>query len=488
MSSPSSSSSPDSLAVYREFFRGLTLDNGEPFRLQPWQERLTGDLLSGVRELHVRVPEENGKTTLVAGWALAHLMSTRRPRAVVGARNKDQANILYNQAVSLVQSCPALARRLVIREGFREIRPAGVKGGVALKVIPADELTAHGAINTLVVIDEMHALPDLGLYRVLSSKLGKRAGGQLVGISTAGEPDSEYEQMWETIRSSAVETSREGDRCWRYVGPHSIAWEWRLEKDDDPEDMAVVALANPAGWITEDTLQVKRELPSWELKHWLQVVCNVPTRDFVLRFLPDAEWDHAVAEPIPPGVPVVVGADWGWSDDATAIVPLWRETMTLGPAVVVEPPRNGTQLNPEVVLDALRTLNERNPIDVIAHDASSFGGGQVMTGLLENALPDALIVPVENKDAAVAPGFFLEQLRDGLRHSGDPVLTRHLKNAIRAPIKDDPERFRLARPKQSRHAPAQRPIREIDAAVAAVFAVWATVAAPAAPDPFVMLI
>lgn len=488
-----SAATPLSLTLDR--LRTIVLDNGQRYEPEWWQQRITADRVSGKREIHIRVPEENGKTTMVAADNLEHLVSHPKPRAVVAARNEKQAKVLYNQALAMVEATPELDRRLDIRDGTNEIRLKGRKGDVGLAVIPADELSAHGGINTRVTIDEMHALPGLGLYRVLSRKLGKRAGAQFTGLSTSGEPDSEYEQMIAGMIEAALTAEQVGPRIWRFEAEEYILWNFGLEKDDDPDDLETVKLANPASWITVDTLRTKRNLPGHDPKHWLQVVCNVPTRDPVRRFLAEGDWDAAnIAEDcpeIPKGVPILVGADWGWTDDATCYCPAWFDDgyLLLGTLDVVEPPRNGTDLTPQEALARLGAINERNPIAVIAHDESAGGGGKVMAGLLAEKFPNAEIVGVTSSDADSAPGFFNEQLRAGkLKHTGDPDLKRHLMNAVRVPVKDDTERFRIARPKASRDAPHQRQIREIDGAVAAVNVVFGAVGREPAPEPFFMLL
>jgi len=495
--SPASTSSRKSVNVgpltvdeYASACRELiTLDNGLPLELEDFQLEIIADLLSGVRELHVRVPEENGKTTLLAAVTLIHLLSTPDPRVAVGARNKDQAKVLFNQAVKMVQDCAPLEGRLDIRDGTNEIRILGMKGGAGLRVIPADALTAHGGINTLVVLDEMHALPGLGLFRTLAGKIGKR-NGQIITISTAGEPDSEYEQLWDNVIATAHTVERRGPRCTRAEGPHHVAWGWALDPDDDPEDLALVKLANPASWITLKTLTEKRSLPSWSLKHWLTVVCDRPTRDYDRRFLQEPDWDAANVSSdvsrIPAGVPVLVGADWGFIDDATAYVVAWYSDgyLLLDEAIIVAPPRDGRALSPMAALQPLIDLDERNPIAVIAHDAAMQGAA--MQGLLAEAFPNAEVVSVTPADMNTAPHYFANELGAGrLKHTGGPDLKRHLMNTLIVPVKNDPERYRIDRPVSSRHAPHLRPMREIDAAVAAVNVVWGAVGREPGLEPFI---
>ena len=483
---------PLTVEEYAEACRDLiTLDNGLPLELEDFQLAIVGDLLSGVRELHIRIPEENGKTTLLAVVSILHLLSTPDPRVAIGARNKDQAKILFNQALKIVQGCAPLEGRLDIRDGTNEIRIRGMKGGAGLRVIPADELTAHGGIYTLAVLDEMHALPGMGLFQTLAGKIGKRSG-QIVTISTAGEPDGEYEQLWGNIIATAHTVERRGPRCTRAEGPHHVAWGWSLDPDDDPEDLSLVKLANPASWITVETLTEKRSLPSWSLRHWLTVVCNRPTRDFDRRFLQEGDWDAAsvadVISRIPEGVPVLVGADWGFIDDATAYVVAWhsQDYILLDEAIVVTPPRDGTALSPTEVLRPLVLLNARNPIQVVAHDATM--QGVAMQGLLVEAFPNAEVVSVTAADMNNAPHYFAGQLGAGkLKHTGGPILKRHLMNTLIVPVKNDPERYRIDRPVSSRHATHKRQTREIDAAIAAVNAVWGAVGRePAGDEPFLI--
>lgn len=482
------------LEQYCALCRAITLDNGRRFEPEPWELLVFADFLTGIRETHLWVPEENGKTTIVAAVAVIHLVTTPDPRAVVGARNEKQAKLLYNQAVAMIQATPELDQRLVIRDGTNEIRLKGRKGNVGLQVIPADELSAHGALNTLVALDEMHALAGLGLYRVLTGKLGKREGAQFLGISTAGEPDSEFEQLRQQILTGSASIEKRGPRVTRAAGPQHVAWNYALEAGDDVEDMEVVKLANPLTSITPATLQAKRDLPGYEEKHWRTFVCNLPTRDFVSRFLPEAEWAAAgIDEPIPVAVPVVWGIDWGWKDDATAIVPLWERddgVLVLGTAVILEPPRNGTQLKPGDVLSAMAKLSERNPVVAVGHDESAMGGGHLMgEWLAENLPPQAQITGILAREVAPAAGHFLEELRAGnLLHTRDPVLTRHLLNAIRVPVGVAGDLFKIGRPKSSRHAVYQRGIREIDAAIAALNAVWVSVGIAPAPEVFFDLI
>lgn len=469
----------------------IRLNDGSVFVPEDWQLEIVEDLLTPVPELHVWIPEANGKTTFAAAIAIFRLLTRRRPNVILVAASEQQArSTLYNQAVGMIDSSPELAALLVVKSGTLEIRVVGASPDVGLKAIAANALRAHGIIPTDVFVEEMHAHPGLGMYRTVAGKLQKIAGAQLVSISTAGEPDSEFELMRQGVLEGPGVT-KQGPRVTRAATDEYIAWNYALTGEDDVHDCAIVKLANPLESITVESLERKHNAAGFEEKHWRTFVCNLPTRDFVSRFLPEEEWAKAVIQGrLRAGVRVQWGIDWGWKDDATVCVPIWRHDAfwVLGAATVIEPPRNGTQLDPEVVKAKLLELSGVNPVDLIAHDSGSYGGGHLMSAWLSQTFPQAVIVEVTPAVAVDAGAAFLERLRAGeLRHLGDETLTRHLLNATREPVQGDPERFRVKRPKESRHAPHQRAQREIDAAIAAINAVWGAVI-DGDPDPFFMVI
>ena len=62
---------------------------------------------------------------------------------------------------------------------------------------------ADGVIPTLPIIDELHRHRNMNLYRTWGGKFAKR-GGQLLTISTAGDPGAEFEDTREKIKAAAT--------------------------------------------------------------------------------------------------------------------------------------------------------------------------------------------------------------------------------------------------------------------------------------------
>ena len=476
---PESQYEPFTLEHFREWAASLILDTYEAWELEPFQEAFLSDVFSGVPECWLVVPEGNGKTTLVAGLALYHSEFRPGAQVPVAASSREQAEILYRQAEGFVLRSPSLyalvhsdiqqakgklkteVPRYVCLEGYRRINH--YKGG-RIQVFAADDRTGDGVIPTLAIADELHRHRDLGLYRTWAGKLLKRQG-QIVTISTAGEPGSEFEQTRERIRQEATDIQREGSFV-RAASSRIVLHEWSVSDKADVEDMEVVKSANPFSGVTVEDLREKFLSPTMTMNHWRRFVCNLPTRsnDAAIQ---EAEWFGAkVDEDIPEGEPVAVGLDVAWKWDTTAAVPLWirdPEYRLFGPARVLVPPRDGTSLDPRTVEQALIEIHQRNPIHTLVMDTSK----AEQLGMWAEAEFECLVIdrPQTNPRAAEDFERFMDALRRGwLHHTGDAGLTSHALNAVARILPFGDARF--DRPSQTRIS-AEQERRVIDALTAA---------------------
>jgi phage terminase large subunit-like protein len=437
---------PFTLAHFHAWASLLTFDNDERVVIEPFQDAFLADVFAGVPEVWLVVPEGNGKTTLVALLTLYHAEFRSRASVPVAASSREQAEVLYRQAEGFVLRDGSPLHRVVhsdlqaakgkvktdvprftCLEGYRRINHFT---GARIQVFAADDATGDGVIPTLAILDELHRHKSLALYRTWAGKLHKR-GGQLVTISTAGEPGSEFEITRERIRKEAAEVVRTGSHI-RASSPRVVLHEWALPDRVHPEDMAAVKAANPFSGITEDSLREKYSSATMTLGHWLRLTCNRPTRAQNTA-ITEAEWGKAkTADVIPAGEPVDVGLDVAWKWDTTAAVPLWirdPEYRLLGPAEIVTPPRDGQSTDPAKIEAALHRINARNPIRTIVMDTSraeQLGQwAESEFGCLVLDWPQGLPAQVLEFER------FMEALRKGwLHHSGDAGLTSHALNAI----------------------------------------------------------
>jgi phage terminase large subunit-like protein len=420
---------PFTLAHFRQWTQDLVLDNGKLLKLEPFQAAFVKDLFEGRPENWFVIPEGNAKTTLLGAIGLYHCEFTLDAWAPVGASSRDQARILYRQAAGFVRRTPRLEKSFRCYDGYRRIVHKESRG--TIEVFANDDRTGDGVIPTLALIDELHRHRDLSLYATWRGKLGKR-NGQLITISTAGEPGGDFEQTRERIRQQATTVKRKGSFT-RAVSDAVLLHEWAVPEDGNVEDIKLVKSANPLKQITVDSLKAKMNTPTMTMQHWRRFTCNLPTRA-VSAAISEAEWRAALSlETIPEGVPIWLGMDLGWVHDTTALVPLWKrdaDFVLLGPATILTPPRDGSMLNSTLVEQALLAIHARNPIHTIVMD-TSFGANVLATFIAHNLGSDVVGRGQTMPQQVEEYERFMEGLREGwLHHSGDAGLTAHAMNAI----------------------------------------------------------
>lgn len=464
---------PFSVDHFRRYCGFMVLDNGARWELEAFQLDVAAEIFAGTAEVWLDVPEGNGKTTLLAGFALHHADHTPAASVPMAASSRDQTGVLLGQAGGFVDRTPGLADRFKVLPGHRRINALRTNGRI--QVYAADDRTGDGIIPTLALLEELHRHPSLQLYRTWRGKLDKR-GGQLVAISTAGEPAGEYENA-KAAALKVADVSRDGARTVART-PHFVMHQYALKLGDDLHDLEIVKQANPFTGVTAESLKRKHDSPTMLESHWARFVCGVPTRGDRSAISPE-EWSNLPRSPVPPNVPVWVGADFGWKWDTTAIVPLWMpdlERRVLGVPTIIVPPRDGTATAPEEIRAAFRAVAERNPIHTVVLDENA-GGHQMSEWLSDPAEGiGARVLPYSQANVAQALAFerFMEALREGwLEHPHDLTLTSHVLNAVAKPVLND--RFRFDRPRHVRQARGQE-MRVIDALVAAAMVHAAAIA------------
>lgn len=473
---------PFTVDHFRRYSALMVLDNGEPWRIEPFQLEIVEDIFCDLDEFWVVIPEGNAKTTLMSGVGLYHGDYTPSAEVLMAAASRDQAGLLFNQAAGFVHRSPGFKDRFRVFEGYRRI--SCKRSGGRLQVFAADDRTGDGVIPTLGLIDEPHRARSLALVRTWRGKLQKR-GGKLGMLSTAGEPGTEFEDARERMLREAREITVDGFHT-RAVGENSVLNDWSVPKDADVDDMEVVKMANPLSTITPAMLAKKRASPTMTDAHWRRFACNQAVRGEDTAIAP-AEWaEIATRDDIPAGEPIDVGCDLGWKHDTTALVPLLskdRDNMLLGRPIILTPPRDGSILSPQLVKQAFRELNDRNPIRRVVLDPDR--AAEIAEWLEEDLGIEVVEYLQTNQPMALAYERFMEAMRNRrFRHVDDPEFTEHVLNAVAKILPDG--RARFDRPSTSRAQVGQRR-RVIDALIAAAIVLCVADAEPA-PSPFAEVI
>lgn len=445
----------------------MVFDDGEQREPEDWQLEIAKDIFAGFREVWQITPEGNGKSTFIAQLALYGADYSESPWIPIGAASAKQARIVYDQAAGFVERTEGMDSRFRCFGGYKLIRSRR-NGGIGIEVFAADVKTGDGVIPfPYAIIDELHRQDDLRLYNLWKGKLRKR-GGQILCISTAGEPETPFENTRDAIRRRATTRKRTGSHL-RAEGPGLVFHEWMVPSDEACSDMEAVKAANPLSTISAQTLGEDFASPTMDLGEWKRLKCNRPTRS-VHTAITDKEWDDAFEEVDWPTEPVMCGLDVGWKWDTTSLQPLWKgpKYRLLGAPQVLVPPRDGSSMHPDDIKNAFYDVQESNPIEVLVMDIHR---AEDIAAWVEDELGITVIDRGQSNQFAVADyEAFMDGLRNGtLKHTGDPELRRQVLNAIarRLPGGD----YRFDRPSSVRANKREQDRRVIDALSAAAMVV-----------------
>ena len=168
---------------------------GVPFDLLPWQDEIIRDLFGTVKETgyrryntaYIEIPKKNGKSELAAAVALLMTCGDGEWGAEVYgcASDRQQASIVFDVAVDMVDQCPALRKR--IKPVMSVKRLVYKPTNSFYQVLSAEAYTKHGLNVHAVVFDELHAQPGRDLYDVMTKGSGDaRLQPLFFLITTAG--------------------------------------------------------------------------------------------------------------------------------------------------------------------------------------------------------------------------------------------------------------------------------------------------------------
>ena len=152
--------------------------------LEPFQGRIARALCSDVEEVVVLLPRGCGKTTLLAAYALWHLVETEDARVNFTAATREQASIAFEHAVRFAHRLGDDRLHATRRELHFRPQPGSRRFTRFMRVRPGEAAALQGLDSTLAVVDELHTATDESAYVAMHGSL-KVAGAKLRIISTA---------------------------------------------------------------------------------------------------------------------------------------------------------------------------------------------------------------------------------------------------------------------------------------------------------------
>ena len=302
-----------------------------PFLLQPWQAFIVGSIFGWrlanghrrYRTAYLEIGKGNGKTPLLAAIGLYGLMADgqRAPQIFAAASDRDQALIMFRDAVRMVDASPALAARIK-KTGLEHVSNLAYGLGF-FRPFSREQGARSGTRPHMGLIDELHE------HRTPEAVAKIRAGAK-------GNQDA----LFAEITNSGFDRT---SICWQHH-EHSIrvledvviddrwfAYVCALDEGDDPlSDRRCHVKSNPNLGISihqaylDDQVATARHIPA-ETNLVLRLNFCVWTTGHA------AAWDLARWREAPPmveaaelaGRPCFGGLDLGLNDDFAAWVRLW---------------------------------------------------------------------------------------------------------------------------------------------------------------------
>jgi len=472
-----SGSEADHFARFCKQFLVQSVDawDGLPLELEPFEKRLMGEALAydsnGLpiwNSTVICLPRKNGKTTLLAAYAIYRLLtSDGMPEILLTASSDKQAGRLFEAAATFVRRNAELAKLCRVREYIGEIlREDGL--GKILRMA-SDPGKLHGYNPSLVICDELAQWNTPMLkraYAALTSGGGARCAPQVFTITTAGEAQHRHDSILGRILDAGLEasdtTSEPGLLISRLHDAQMLVWSYEAPTTD-AHDYVALKVANPASWITKDYLRRQAENPELSDAEVLQLHGCVWAESATTWIGPD-KWDaRKVPRELEPGEKIVLGFDGSYRRDATALVACTLDGF-ISPIAVWERPSGAPDdwKIPRSEVDvAVEGAMERYDVAELACDPP--GWHKEIEDWAERYGAEVVVEFATNQRQRMIPAcdrFRVAVLEGDLSHAGHPVLSAHVGHCV---PKETPYGITIG--KDGSDSP-----RKIDAAVAAVVA------------------
>lgn len=317
---------------------------GKPFRSAPPQDFIIGSLfgwkrLDGFRRFrraYIEQGKGNGKSPLAGGIGLYGLMADGEPGAEIysAGATKDQAGILFRDAVKMVDKSPDLDARLK-RSGApgKEYNLAYLaKGSFFRPVSRETKKTGSGPRPHMALVDELHEHADGGIIEMLERGFKFRRQPLLLMITNSGSDRTsacwaEHEHAVRVAAGNREAKDEDAEYLGEVIDDSTFSYVCGLDPDDDPlEDASCWIKANPLlnVTITDEYLagvvKQAKDIPS-KLNNILRLHFCVWTESSTV-WITRSALEPCIAEFDPRdhhGADVWIGCDLSQNRDITAL-------------------------------------------------------------------------------------------------------------------------------------------------------------------------
>jgi phage terminase large subunit-like protein len=262
---------------------------GQPFKLLPWQKYVVGSLFGwktedGYRRFRVAYVETakgSGKSPLAAGVGMKGLVADGEPRAEIyaAATKKDQAMILFRDAVAMHDQSPELLKRLTKSgTGEKAWNLAYLQTGSFFRPISSDD-GQSGPRPHVALVDEFHEHKTATVLEMMRAGTKSRRQALIFIITNSGASRKSPCWNYHEYAGKVAAGDLQDDAFFSYV--------CALDDGDDPfESEDCWPKANPS---LQDA-----NLPGYKyIREQVTTARGMPSKEAIVRRLNFCQWTDA---------------------------------------------------------------------------------------------------------------------------------------------------------------------------------------------------
>lgn len=402
---------------------------GKDYEFDEWQEWLIRSILETddkgdlrYRQCFVSMPRQQGKSELMAVIGLISLLRKDGITNLGVASTADQARLVHERLLRVVQANPALSK---IMSKITDTRGIVTKTGSKYIIRASNAATLQGIPVTTAIVDELH-LVEASVYSAVVAGTGSRKGTAVYGITTAGDNDSELLMDLYEKAEQAINGSLQGFGAFIWESPESTV------PESDEELMNLLMQCNPAlesGRIDSATMLMDvRTMPKQDIiRYRLNRFIDAEDK----TFLPLAMWQlcgRGSSEEFPSDVRPVFAIDrtpdWGYATITANVKGKDGYIHTEVIASLVKPTL-------EDLLNAALKLAKYSPAMYVM---DGYPLKELGAELKKRGLP--VFITNQQEVIAASSMFYAKVAQKKLKHANDPLLANQIPKTGRKAVGD----------------------------------------------------
>jgi hypothetical protein len=374
-----------------------------------WASRLVG----------VSTPRQNGKSQLIVARALAGVLLFDEKTIICSAHQTDTAREVFQRLLDIIDDNPSVSRRVdsVMKALNREyIR---FKGGQTIRIKARSVSGSRGFSADCLLLDEAQILGRPAWSSILPT-MSARENPQAWLLGTPPTPQDDGE-VFAQLRDQALEKT----------GRRLAYLEWSADEQDDLDDEATWAKANPAYGSRIQREAIEAERSSMSDQQFAMERLGMWSADSAVRVIDEQSWRDA-ADPASMAIDRLSLAIDVPPDRSTAAVSLAGQRADGRWHVELDEQRRGV----DWVVPWVKARAEKNRLHAVVADE--------MSGLVEERRGrqfligsdiEVTLAAADGRDMAIACAKYFDAVMDGsLRHTDQPQVNVALSVARKRPL------------------------------------------------------